>query len=134
MRFPFIALTDQKLEADFMPFLPISLHAGRQHTQTYGLLDTGATANVMPFSLGLSLDAVWEEQNIPLRLGGNLANYEARVLFVNTTIEGFPPVELAFAWTKAERVPLLLGQTNFFMEFDVFFCRSGLYFDVTSKI
>lgn len=70
---------------------------------------------------------------MPLRLGGNLAAYEARILFVKILIEGCPSTELAFAWTRADNVPLLLGQTNFFMEFDVFFSRAGMYFEVTPK-
>ena len=42
-------------------------------------------------------------------------------------------VRLAFAWTQAENVPLLLGQVNFFMEFDTCFYRSQLAFDVSPK-
>jgi hypothetical protein len=133
MRFPFTALSSQKGDSAFMPFLPVSLQIGSQVVLSHGLLDTGATVNVLPFSTGLALGAVWEEQTMPLRLGGNLAAYEARILFVKTLIEDCPPAELAFAWTRADNIPLLLGQTNFFMEFDVFFSRSGLYFEVTPK-
>ena len=133
MRFPFIALSGRQLETAFMPFMPLSLQIGDRTIQAHGLLDTGATVNVLPFSIGASLGAIWEEQDIPLRLGGNLAAYEARVLFVPTAIEGCPVTELAFAWTKADNIPLLLGQTNFFMEFDVFFSRSGMFFDVSPK-
>jgi hypothetical protein len=42
-------------------------------------------------------------------------------------------VQLVFAWTKAVQVPLILGQVNFFMEFDVCFYRSQLYFAVSPK-
>jgi hypothetical protein len=45
----------------------------------------------------------------------------------------FEPVQLVFAWTKATNVPLLLGQVNFFMEFDVCFHRSQLYFEINPK-
>jgi hypothetical protein len=45
----------------------------------------------------------------------------------------FDAVKLAFAWTQAEYVPLLLEQTNFFMEFDVCFFRSRLMFEVKVK-
>jgi hypothetical protein len=70
---------------------------------------------------------------MPLQLRGNLAAFEAHIIFVNVLIEGCPLTELAFAWTKADNIPLLLGQTNFFMEFDVFFSRSAMFFEVTSK-
>ena len=40
---------------------------------------------------------------------------------------------LAFAWARAENIPVILGQTNFFMEFDVCFYRSKMEFDVNPK-
>jgi hypothetical protein len=48
-------------------------------------------------------------------------------------VEGCKTVELAFAWAKTDSVPVLLGQTSFFMEFDFFFSRSELFFDVIEK-
>jgi hypothetical protein len=79
------------------------------------------------------LGAVWEEQTVPLRLTGNLAHYEARALLVFATVGRFPPVRLAFAWTLADEVPLILGQMNFFMEFDVCFYRSRQFFEVRPR-
>jgi hypothetical protein len=38
-----------------------------------------------------------------------------------------------FAWTQATTVPLILGQVNFFMEFDVCFYRSRLQFAISPK-
>jgi len=38
-----------------------------------------------------------------------------------------------FAWTRAENVPLILGQVNFFMEFDVCFYRSQLAFNLSPR-
>ncbi len=35
-----------------------------------------------------------------------------------------------FAWADSNDVPVLLGQTNFFMEFNVCFYRSQNYFEV----
>ena len=57
-----------------------------------GLLDTGSTVNVRPHDIGLQLGAVWEQQTIPIRLAGNLAREEARVLIVSATIGEFAPV------------------------------------------
>ena len=42
-------------------------------------------------------------------------------------------MRLAFAWTRSDEVPLLLGQVNFFMEFDVCFYRSRYAFDLRPK-
>lgn len=90
------------------------------------MLDTGATINVLPYRLGLQLGAVWSD-NVPMvRLTGNLARFEAQALLLTAHVAGFPPVCLAFAWTRAEEVPLLLGQVNFFMEFDVCFLSVAL--------
>ncbi len=133
MRFEFTSLPTQKGEGALMPFLPLILRFGEREIKTHGLLDTGSTVNVLPFSTGLELGSVWEEQKMPVRLGGNLAAFEAHIIFVNALIEGCPLTELAFAWTKADNVPLLLGQTNFFMEFDVFFSRSAMFFEVMPK-
>jgi hypothetical protein len=133
MRFPFISATSQKGEGSLMPFLPILLRHQGHEVSTYGLLDTGASVNVMPFSMGLRLGCIWEQQTIPLKLSGNLALVEARAVFVDAMVEGCTPVSLAFAWTRADNVPVLLGQTNFFMEFDVLFARSARFFEVLPK-
>jgi hypothetical protein len=45
----------------------------------------------------------------------------------------FPPVDLAFAWTQSTEVPMILGQVNFFMEFDVCFFRSQAALEVNPK-
>jgi flagellar assembly factor FliW len=39
-----------------------------------------------------------------------------------------------FAWTQSTQVSLILGQINFFMEFDICFYPSQLYFSVSQKI
>src|SRR5437763_354568 len=91
---------------------------------TSGLLDTGAAVNVLPYEIGMKLGLNWDGQTTPIRLTGNLASVEARVIIVSASIASFSPVRLAFAWVKDDTVPLLLGQVNFFMEFDVCFFRS----------
>jgi hypothetical protein len=98
-----------------------------------GLLDTGAAVNVLPFGVGIDLGADWQAQTTSLQLSGNLARVEARLLLLTAQIQPFPPVRLAFAWTAAPDVPLLLGQVNFFMEFNVCFFRSELAFDIAPK-
>jgi len=101
--------------------------------QASGLIDSGSTLNVLPFDIGLQLGAVWDEQTVPVRLGGNLAASEARGLVLLGQIEGFSPVRLAFAWSQSNRIPVILGQTNFFLEFDVRFCRSQMFFEIAPR-
>ena len=98
-----------------------------------GLLDTGSSVNVLPHPVGVQLGAVWTEQPILTQLGGNLGQFEARGLVLSTQIGSFDPVRFVFAWTEAENVPLILGQVNFFMQFDVCFYRSSFQFEIKPK-
>jgi len=106
--------------APLLPFLLI----GPKSLSLHGFLDTGAAVNVLPFSVGEQMGAVWEEQHPPVQLTGNLAACEAKGIVFSAVIGSFPPVQLAFAWARTDSVPLLLGQVNFFLEFDVCFYRS----------
>lgn len=131
-QYPFV-LRDQRLgPASFAPFLPITLVSAKSITLS-GLLDTGATVNVLPYAVGEQLGGVWDDQTTVVTLSGNLAACEARALVVSAVIGRFPSVRLVFAWAKTDDVPVLLGQVNFFMEFDVCFYRSRSVFDVRPK-
>ena len=68
-----------------------------------------------------------------MNLTGNLANYESRAVLLTGKINDFPTVNLAFAWTQADNLSLILGQVNFFLEFDVCFYRSQLLFEIQPK-
>ena len=116
-----------------MPYLPLTLSNGNKSLELMALLDTGASVNVLPYQIGLQLGAVWEEQTTMLQLTGNLAQFEARVLILSARVGQFLSVRLVFAWTQATQIPLILGQANFFMEFDVCFYRSQKIFEVTPK-
>ncbi len=72
------------------------------------MLDTGATVNVLPYSVGEQLGTAWERQTTSVELSGNLAACEARVLIVSAIVGGFPAVRLAFAWARTDAVPVLL--------------------------
>ncbi len=132
-RFPFIEVDSSLGAASSLPYLPLTLTYQGYSLVVSGLLDTGATVNVLPYKIGEQLGAVWDRQTTPVRLTGNLAQLEARVLIVSATLGQFAPVRLAFAWTRAEDIPLILGQVNFFLEFDVCFYRSHLAFEVRPR-
>ena len=112
--------------------LPLTLSA-QKPAAVSALLDTGAAINVLPFGIGLQLGFDWDQQTTSVQLTGNLASVEARVVVVDATVAGFPAGRLAFAWAKNDAVPVLLGQVNFFMEFDVCFFRSRNLFEVRPK-
>jgi hypothetical protein len=63
-------------------------------------------------------------------LGGNLALLEARGLVISAKVSDFETVRLAFAWSRSNDVPLILGRSNFFSEFDVCFYTSQAFFDI----
>lgn len=107
-----------------LPTIPIILSYAGSSVSANALLDTGSTVNLLPYDMGLQLGAVWDEQTVRLPLAGNLARVEARGLFVHVQIGNLEPARLAFAWAQASPIPLILGQTNFFREFDVCFQRS----------
>ena len=68
-----------------------------------------------------------------LPLAGVLASVEAKGVLLTGVVGSFAPVTLAFAWAKTDQVPLLLGQVNFFQEFDVCCYRSRGVFEVRPK-
>ncbi len=132
-RFPYVERDPAFGEFSRLPFVPLQLSANGLTVSVSALLDTGATVNVMPYDVGVSLGFVWEQQTTPLQLGGNLAQVEARAVAVEATIASFAPVLLAFAWTQMENTPLLLGQINFFQEFDVCFYRAQSSFEIAPR-
>jgi hypothetical protein len=133
-KFPFVERRNQAGEVNVFPCVPISLRYKDRTLEAFGLLDTGSSLNVLPYNLGLELGAVWEEQHLSIPLSGNLAPVEARGLAIMGEISGFPPIPLVFAWAKSNNPPLILGQLNFFLEFNVCFYRSQLSFDICPKL
>ncbi len=77
---PFVEMEPHLGEASRLPYLPMTLTVQGGSVSVQGLLDTGSAVNVLPYNVGLELGAVWEQQTIPVRLTGNLAREEARVL------------------------------------------------------
>jgi aspartyl protease len=132
-QYPFVTMDPTLGAASLLPYLPVMLTFRQRSVSVMGLLDSAATVNVLPSDVGRQLGAVWEEQTTAVQLTGNLAQQEARVLVVSATVGKFAPVRLAFAWTQSNAVPVLLGQVNFFMEFDVCLFRSRSLFEVKPK-
>lgn len=130
-RFPYVPISSAHGDSALMPLLPLQLwFKGNEPVAAHGLLDSGATVNVLPYRLGIRLGAVWDAQTTRVVLAGNLAAQEARALLLHARVADFAPVPLVFAWTRADNVPLLLGQVNFFDAFDVSFQRSRREFEV----
>jgi hypothetical protein len=131
--YPFLPMNPTAGPLGLMPLLPLRLELPPRSITVLGLLDTASAVNVMPYDIGLQLGANWDQQTTSIQLTGNLASVPARGLMVSAVIGRFPPVWLAFAWAQSNGIPLLLGQTNFFAEFDAFFSRSSGIFEVKPK-
>jgi hypothetical protein len=133
MRFKYSTTGPNQNEFDSLPRIPLILRQDQYTVDASGLVDSGATINVLPYELGIQLGAVWDESKAIIQLSGNLSRQNAIPLFADAEIGEFSPVKLVFAWVNQPNTPLILGQTNFFLEFDVAFFRSKLEFEVNPK-
>lgn len=131
-QFPYVRRDPALGDASLAPMLPLAL-SGTQAAATSGLVDSGAAINVLPFTLGVQLGLDWASETRSIELSGNLASVEARVVVLTAVVGHFSPVRLAFAWAHTDAVSVLLGQVNFFMEFDLCFFRSRGLFEVRPK-
>jgi hypothetical protein len=96
-RYPFLAGDPTLGEASFRPYLLFTLLYQQSSITASALLDTGASVNVLPYSVGVELGYDWERQTAALSLTGNLAQYEARVALVQAIVGQSEPVQLIFA-------------------------------------
>ena len=133
MRFQYSTTSPAQNEFDSLPRLPLLLRREEQSVEAVGLVDSGATVNVLPDEIGLQLGGIWDARRAVIQLVGNLSNQPAMPFAAIAQIGEFPPTELLFAWVKRPNTPLILGQTNFFLEFDVCFYRSKMEFEVKPK-
>lgn len=133
MRFKYSTSSPTQNEFDSLPRIPLLLSRDEQSVEAIGLVDSGATVNVLPYEVGIQLGAFWDSKKAIIQLAGNLSNQPAIPLSATAQIGNFLPTELVFAWVSKPNTPLILGETNFFLEFDVCFYRSKLEFEVTPK-
>ncbi|MGA7952608.1 MAG: hypothetical protein WCA07_03710 [Gloeobacterales cyanobacterium] len=130
MRFKYSTTSSAQNQYDSLPRVPLVLRREQYSIEASGLVDSGATVNVMPYELGLLLGGVWDERKAVIQLAGNLGSQLAMPFFATIEIAEFAPVRLVFAWVSSPNAPLILGQTNFFLEFDVCFYRAKLEFEI----
>jgi|SRR5579859_3918375 len=115
------------------PRLALTLRYGQNAIEINGLLDSGSAVNLLPHPVGLALGAVWAEQPLLEPVAGSFGHLEARglaVLASHPQLTGNEPVRLVFAWALTQDVPVLFGQVNFFMEFEICFYRTQSYFEI----
>jgi len=114
------------------PMLPLTLRANGRLHEASGLVDSGADVNVLPWSAGTSLGFDWQPNKATIRVAG-IAQGAAMPILLSADFGDIRGVTLAFAWCQTDSVPLVLGQTNFFMEFDICFFGSRSEFQIVPK-
>jgi hypothetical protein len=130
MRFPYTVTAPTQNEFDSLPRLPLTLQLDHRRVEAVGLVDSGATVNVLPYDTGLQLGGLWDDRKATIKLAGNLGGLAAQPIFVMATIGDLSPIRLVFAWSRSNNVSLILGQMNFFMEFEVCFFRKQREFEI----
>ena len=118
-----------------MPFVNLQLGHKGYRISVAGLVDSGSALNILPFDVGLELGLDWEKQEFSLEVGGSLKGIEAYAVLVKANIAEFPSVDLAFAWLRQSSldVPVLLGQVNFFQEYNVCFYGHRRVFEIVPR-
>jgi hypothetical protein len=118
-----------------LPMIPFTLTYQGQSCTIQAVVDSGSSINVLPYDIGLQLGLIWEMQAFALPVAHWLRGVATFGVLLTGQLDPFPPVELAFAWmqkTSAE-IPVILGETNFFQEFDVWFSGSQQIFEIAPK-
>lgn len=115
------------------PLIPLRLTRDGVGVDVIGLVDSGSMYSVLPFDVGLRFGVSWNSLPVPIALGGIAAGLTAKLLMVGGSLGTLPPTPLLFAWSPTNTVPVLLGQINFFFEFDVCFYRSRSEFTVAPR-
>jgi hypothetical protein len=114
-----------------LPFIPITLFCGDISIEKEALVDSGATNNVLPYHVGLELGLFWEAQTRALTPVDILRGAPVVGIRLYGEVKPFPPVDLVFAWTQKNDVPLILGHVNFFWESDVHFYDTQGFFELS---
>lgn len=118
------------------PRLSLTLTLNDRSVDVVGLVDSGATVNVLPYDIGVALGADYYSQRLLTNLGGSLASVEVRALRLDVLHPLLTPdttVPLVFAWAHSNDVPVLFGQMNFFLEFEGCFFRAEQFFEAKRR-
>lgn len=129
-RYPFISKGTGGPVPDLAPIVPINLTRGGVSIGVNALVDSGADVSILPYSVGVRFGIDWHSLTLPCSVGGSAGGIPGKMLVVDAVLHTFPAVKLVFAWVQSDSVPVLLGQTNFFLEFDVCFFRSRGEFQI----
>jgi hypothetical protein len=66
LRFPYVRMAPGLTAASELAWLPVRLSTSWNAVELSGLLDTGATVNMLPYPVGVELGLVWDQQSVPI--------------------------------------------------------------------
>lgn len=133
IKFPYVDVRNEYKQIRKRPLIPITLASLTQSLSISALVDSGADANVLPFSVGIQPGLRWDQQPPAGRLMGAYETKQTRIVEVGVKIGDFLAMPLIFMWIDGDRVPVILGQFDFFHEFDVCFFQSRGIFEITQR-
>jgi hypothetical protein len=133
MRFRYSTTHRSQQVSDALPRVEMDLTANGLTTRVLGLVDSGSTINVMPYQTGLDLGYVWDDRRATVGMSGNLSAVKAAPVSAIGKLADFEEVTLIFAWVRTNDVPMIFGQTNFFVEFEVHFYRAQYEFEILPR-
>ena len=105
LRIPYTLTKRASGNSGLLPFLPITLISSSKRVEAIGLLDSGSTINVLPYTLGISLGLEWEKQKTSVPLTGSLVEVEAVGVVIFGQVGEFQQRKLASRGRKATRFP-----------------------------
>jgi hypothetical protein len=62
MRFKYSTTDSSQNEFDSLPRIPLILRNNNQVIEVVGLVDSGATVNVLPYDIGIQLGGSWDDR------------------------------------------------------------------------
>ncbi len=100
MLFKYSTTNATQNEFDSLPRIPLILKRDNQQVEAIGLVDSGATVNVLSYQFGLELGGIWDDRKAIIQLGGNLGSQTAMPFSAIAHVGDYSPIELVFAWVK----------------------------------
>lgn len=129
-QFPYVGRGGTGPVSDLTPLLPIRLDRNTVSLDVVALVDSGAAVSVLPWSVGARFGVDWDALSISCPVGGSAGGVPGKILVLHGTVAPFPTVPPVFSWVKSDSIPIILGQTNFFLNFNVFFARARGFFEI----
>ncbi len=86
MRFKYSVTDPSQNELDSLPRLTLTPSCNTRQVDVVGLVDSGATINVLPYEIGVHLKETWDDRKANIKLAGNMGRFPAMPLAVMAKI------------------------------------------------